>query len=162
MLAISVWAFFLSGDNLQFLNIHAGFNSALKLVGCRCLNGNKAPNRLYGTGSQPGCTYGPGKRFTETGVGSELDPKFLRPGKAGRAPTHNQVSFIALKLYVVKSKTLVWRNWKGAADGKSSKSIHISEGSAPRSLWWPWGWGRGPGAALSQGMRPKSTEVTAV
>lgn len=162
MLAISVWAFFLSGDNLQFLNIHAGFNSALKLVGRRCLNGNKAPNRLYGTGSQPVCTYGPGKRFTGTGVGSELDPKFLRPGKAGRAPTHNQVSFIALKLYVVKSKTLVWRNWKGAADGKSLKSIHISEGSAPRSLWWPWGWGRGPGAALSQGMRPKSTEVTAV
>lgn len=61
----------------------------------------------------------------------------LRPGKAGRAPTQNQVSFIAIKLYVVKSKVLVWRNWKGAADWKSSKSIHMSEGSPLRSSWWP-------------------------
>lgn len=64
------------------------------------------------------------------------EESFLRPGKAGRAPTQNQVGFIPIKLYVVR-----WRNWEGVADGKSSKSLHVPEGSPTRSLWWPQGWG---------------------
>lgn len=77
---------FLSDDNLQSLNIHAGFDSALKSVGGRCLNGNKAPNGLCGTGLQPGCSYGSGRCFTGSRASPELDSRLLKPGKAGRAP----------------------------------------------------------------------------
>lgn len=104
--------FFLFDASLQSLNVHVGFNSALKLVGGRCFNGNKAPNGLCGTGSQWGCSSSPGRSFARNRDNPELDPKLLRPGKAGRAPVQNQVSFIAIKLYVVKSKALVWGNWR--------------------------------------------------
>lgn len=111
----------LSDANLQSLHIHAGFNSALKPVGGRCLNGNKAPHGFCGTRSQPGCNYGPRRCFTGSKVNPELNPKLLRPAKSGRAPIEGQVSVTAVKLCVVKSKALVWRDWKGAADGKSSR-----------------------------------------
>lgn len=76
------------------------------------MSGNKAPKGLCGTRSQPGCGHGPWRCFTAEQSHAELNPRLLRAGKAGRAPMYNQVSFIALKIYVAKSKALVWGSWK--------------------------------------------------
>lgn len=74
LLAISVDFFFLifffSDDNLQSLNIHAGFNSALKSVGGRCLSGIKALCGLREAQPHGGAATAPGGAWL--GVGSVL------------------------------------------------------------------------------------------
>lgn len=87
---------FLSDDNLQSLNIHAGFDSALKPVGGRCLNGNKAPNGLCGTGLQPGCSYGSGRCFAGSRASPELDSKLLKPGKKSWKSSQVRPSLVLL------------------------------------------------------------------